>query len=391
MQIHFSTLFRFIDHFTLNVLKHYRHLDKSQWLPHDQLVDLQFRKLQDLAGNFGLEVRSWKDFYSLPFTTKDQLRRYIPKGNYGFSQTSGSTGDPFRFAVPLNHRSISIATELRNWEWLNWEGQFSFRLTVGEPSKKFKLYTKMLGIACKNYRTVNNDYLRFMRKKPFIVEGGGSAIRELTWLSKKKGIKSKDTTAIIIGEDASRHIPSLLEDYLGIYQSYGLSECVNVAFECESHNLHVNMENCIVEEQQGEIVVTNLNNKVTPFVRYRTRDEGRVERSSCKCGRKFDIVKEIRGKIVDFYAGDEVKRPLGRWLLSPLTHTYFHYFKTYKAKVYPREGVFRLIVVPKATKERAKESLSSYLRWVERETGLKAETVLVDDLPMDHKLFEVCI
>jgi hypothetical protein len=390
MPTRFNVLFRLVDRFTLNVLKHYRQLAESQWFSHDRLVDLQFRKLQDLAENFGLEVGSWKDFYGLPFTTKDQLRGYAPKGDYGFSQTSGSTGDPFRFAVPLNHRSVSIATELRNWEWLKWEGQFSFRLTVGEPSKKFKMYAKMLGMACKNYRTVNSDYLRFMRKKPFIVEGGGSAIRELTWLSRKEGIRSKDTIAIIIGEDASRHTPSLSEDYVDIHQSYGLSECVNIASECEYHSLHVNMENCIVEEQQGEIVVTNLNNGVTPFVRYRTGDGGRVEKSSCKCGRKFDIVKEIRGKIVDFYAGDEVKRPLGRWLLSPLTHTYFHYFKTYKAKAYPSEGVFRLFVVPRTTKERAREGLSSYLRWVEEETGFKAETVVVDDLPMDHKLFEVC-
>jgi len=284
------------------MLDYYNQLKKSEHFTYKELRDLAFMKLRALCKNFGIEINSWKDFYGLPLTSKEQLRNYIPKvSSYGLSQTSGRTGEPFRFATPIERRAINKATEIRNWEWLGWRGQFSVRLTHGEPSRWMKLYNYFLHITLRNFRTVNPSYVRLIRKRPFIIHGVASAIRELVWFSQKEKIKRSEAKCVLLGEDQSEHMSVLSDFFSGVYQSYGLSECVNCAFECQHHSLHVNMENCIVEEVDNEIVITNLNNYVTPFIRYRTGDRGHVKRSHCKCGREFDIITGLQGRKVDFY------------------------------------------------------------------------------------------
>lgn len=372
------------------MLKYYRALKASENFPIEALQELQFFKLQKLCKNFHINIESWNDFHNLPLTTKNQVRSYTPETeNHGVSETSGSTGEPFKFATPPERRAINMATELRNWEWLDWTGQLAFRLTRGKPSLKSKLYNGLINVTCKNYRTINESHVKVLGWSPFILHGGTSAVRELTWLAERNHIDCNGTKAILIGEDPSVHIPVLSEYYSAVYQSYGLSECVNVAFECEHHSLHVNMENCIAEEVNGEIVVTNLNNYVTPFIRYRTGDKGHVEKSRCKCGRPHDVITGLQGKSVDFYADETLKRPLGWWLVSPLGHNYSQFFKRYRVEAYPKDGTLRVILVPKLPRKWVNGVMKPYLSWITRETGLDASFVLVEKISDGYKLFEV--
>jgi len=385
-----NLLLRIVDRFSLNVLKYYAQLKETQWFSYNDLRDLQWMKLKQLSEHFKIEITCWKDFYKLPLTLKEQLRNYHPvERKYGWSQTSGSTGEPFKFATPLERRSIDKATELRNWEWLGWNGQLAVRLVAGKPSLKMKAYNHLLHIACRNYRTVDESYVDLMLKHPYIIHGGTSAIRELTWLAQKRQPTFNKTRCVLIGEDPREHIPILLNYYRDVYQSYGLSECVNVAFECEYHNLHVNMEKCIVEEIDGELVITNLNNYVTPFIRYKTGDKGKVKRSNCKCGRKLDVITNLQGKGVDFYASEELKRPLGWWLVSPLGHNYHQFFNRYRVRFFPKSKTITVHLIPKVSKKEATRGLLPYLKWVQKETGLRATLNLVDEIPKGYKLFEV--
>jgi len=209
-----------------------------------------------------------------------------------------------------------------------------------------------------------------------------------------------NANCILIGEDPSSHIPKLTNHYCGVFQSYGLSECVNTACECQHHTLHINMENCIIEEINGEIVVTNLNNTVTPFIRYKTGDKGHVERSHCKCGRKLDVIVGLQGKSVDFYAGPEVTRPLGWWLVSPLGHKFHQCFRQYKVQALPKEGLIKVYVIPKIKTQKvaaftngkpafAPKGLYPYLMWLKKQTGLRATLEFANEIPESRKLFEV--
>ena len=70
-----------------------------------------------------------------------------------------------------------------------------------------------------------------------------------------------------------------------VYDRYGTMELGGVACECEAHTgLHISAENNYVEilsdglpaeaGEVGDLIVTNLNNRGMPFIRYRIGDAG---------------------------------------------------------------------------------------------------------------------
>ncbi len=82
--------------------------------------------------------------------------------------------------------------------------------------------------------------------------------------------------------------------------------------------MHVIDQNVVVEYlcgdkpvgpgEDGEIVVTHLDNWAMPFIRYRTGDVAQFETKTCKCGRNLSTMKKIQGRTTDF-----VVTPDGRW------------------------------------------------------------------------------
>lgn len=84
---------------------------------------------------------------------------------------------------------------------------------------------------------------------------------------------------------------------------YGASEFMNIAFECEKGELHVNSDWVILEpvDERGEpvpagkpsanVLLTNLANRVQPFIRYELGDSVTMVPGACACGRHFPRVR----------------------------------------------------------------------------------------------------
>ena len=84
-----------------------------------------------------------------------------------------------------------------------------------------------------------------------------------------------------------------------IRSEYGATESGIIAFECPAGSMHINMEGVIVEEVNNEIVVTNLQMKSFPIIRYRLGDYIKLASNSikCNCGRNHRILEEVTGRI----------------------------------------------------------------------------------------------
>jgi phenylacetate-CoA ligase len=84
-----------------------------------------------------------------------------------------------------------------------------------------------------------------------------------------------------------------------IVSEYGSAESGLIAFECPNGSMHINMENVIVEEENNEIIVTNLNSYSFPIIRYKLGDYIRLEdkKFECPCGRAHPIIKDIFGRV----------------------------------------------------------------------------------------------
>jgi phenylacetate-CoA ligase len=111
------------------------------------------------------------------------------------------------------------------------------------------------------------------------------------------------------GETLSAAVRLRLELALGcaVRNSYGASEFMTIAWECDQHRLHVNADWVILEPVDGQgrpmpagefscsTLLTNLANFVQPLVRYDLGDSVKLHRDPCACGSTLPVI-EVEGR-----------------------------------------------------------------------------------------------
>lgn len=108
-----------------------------------------------------------------------------------------------------------------------------------------------------------------------------------------------------------------------VRETYGMSEIVAAASECEAGVLHQWPEAGIIEVlqgdlpvpngQTGDLICTGLLNADMPLIRYRVGDRGAIGagHETCSCGRSLPIISKIEGRTDDvLYTRDG--RAIGR-------------------------------------------------------------------------------
>ncbi|MDD2879229.1 MAG: phenylacetate--CoA ligase family protein [Rhodoferax sp.] len=111
------------------------------------------------------------------------------------------------------------------------------------------------------------------------------------------------------GETLSAAARLWLEHTLGcaVRNSYGASEFMSIAWECDQRRLHVNSDWVILEpvDQRGRPVpegrlsyttlLTNLANHVQPLIRYDLGDQVLLRHEPCACGSSLPVI-EVQGR-----------------------------------------------------------------------------------------------
>ncbi len=103
-----------------------------------------------------------------------------------------------------------------------------------------------------------------------------------------------------------------IEERMGIaaHEAYGLTELMGpgVAFTCEYRKLHMNEDHVYAEVidpeteqpapmgEAGEMVLTSLQRRAMPMIRYRTKDITRLVREKCACGRTLIQMEKVTGR-----------------------------------------------------------------------------------------------
>ena len=110
------------------------------------------------------------------------------------------------------------------------------------------------------------------------------------------------------------HERRVIEQAFGcpVTNRYGCEEVGLIACECEQHQgMHLNIPHVYVEfldanncpvrpGEPGKIVVTDLNNRGMPLIRYRVEDVGVYTEKTCSCGRGMPILERLEGRVADF-------------------------------------------------------------------------------------------
>jgi phenylacetate-coenzyme A ligase PaaK-like adenylate-forming protein len=341
-----------------------RLLEEDQWKPREDIESKSLARLRELlvhsqrnvpfyrdamekVGFEPADLRSFADLQALPIIDKRELRENYGRfkasgedGSYDIWTSSGSTGAPFPFR--LDRRSVranNFAALARGRRWWNMDygvreamiwsglsdltGTLSGRLNAIKRRISWSLKNiTMLDVYLLDDAAIERAYRQFARSRPKLVRAIASGLLRFAAGVERLGLDGRRLgieVAIYTGEGLTRAQRDRIENVLDCrtVSEYGCTELGVIAFECPQGGLHLSHENLVVEfvvdgrparsGEQAELVVTNLNDRIYPLVRYKVGDLAASSTKSCACGRSPPLIEELGGRVHDI-----VRTPRGR-------------------------------------------------------------------------------
>lgn len=239
-----------------------------------------------------------------------------------FSETSGTSGQVLKFYRNEEWDSHNRAAMFRGYSWYGvspWEKNGYFWGYNIDKSKRLK--TKLLDLLQHRFRLFSyedEEIRRFTEKlkNASYLNGYSSMIYEVAKMVNTLGFGGQFHLKMIKGtsEKIYDRYQEEVQQAFGskIISEYGAAESGLIAFECpECGNMHINMENVIVEECEGEIIVTNLLSRSFPIIRYKLGDSIKLAPPNfqCPCGRKHPVLTDVLGRVGKKIIGKEKVYP----------------------------------------------------------------------------------
>ena len=308
------------------------------------------------AGVEPARVGSIADLAGLPPLTKADLRergealcaggRVDPA--WIRNASGGSTGAPVTFYQdPAYHRRM-LADQARHvtWTGLPWWTPRAFAWGADRDSRahdgwRARLRDVATGTLFLNtFRAGDAEYAAFARAcaadaVPLVV-GYASSLEHLARAvgqERARGLAWRPRAVQSSAERLSPEMRARIEEAFGApaFDRYGSREMGNAAHECAAHaGLHVSMERVIVEVvrdgravpdgEEGELLVTVLDNVAQPLIRYAIGDVGRkLPGSPCPCGRAYERLEITAGRSSDLFTTPAGRRVHGEYF----THLFY--------------------------------------------------------------------
>lgn len=269
----------------------------------------------------------------LPILTKDIIKDNIemfrpikPILGCKAVTTGGSTGTPFAYKMSIKSRQLSMAMLLQGWGLGGYNLGDPVAILAGGSlvSNKLTLITRLKSYFLNrhnfsSYGIDNNDFNDYHQKilhiKPFFLRGYPSAIflfaEYLQNNNLKPGFKLKAifTTSEMLFPKQRLLIEKVFN--CSVFDGYGVNDGAISAFECSNHNgFHMDSERGLMEvadeqgiglnDKQGKILGTTLEEKCMPLIRYDTGDLGVISDNYCPCGNEKLILKTLQGMSTDY-------------------------------------------------------------------------------------------
>jgi phenylacetate-CoA ligase len=352
-------------------------LRQTQWLPRAEVEALQLRRLRRLvqhaydhvayyretlqsAGVKPDDVRSLDDLRRLPVLTKTGLRENLyfdllsdnhDKRKILKIATSGSTGEPLALFADRFQLDMRWANTARNVEWTGyrfpdrqvrlWHSTIGLnsRQALKEHLDALLSRRKFFSVFALDAATLERYVAYVRRHRPTLLDGYAEAFNVVANLLASQRVDGLRAGAII---SSAQTLPAetrrLVEAQFGcrVFDKYGAREFSGIAHECEAHaGYHVNAESYLVEVirdgrpardgEIGEVLVTDLNNRCVPLIRYQLGDLAVATSRACPCGRGLPLIERVIGRVQAVVLGTN-----GRYMPA----TFFaHFFKEYEYAV----------------------------------------------------------
>lgn len=329
-------------------LDHLAFLEATQWLPEEQIEQIQLEMLKQLLVYAGERVpyytelfkrerfdprgvTSRADLRALPVLTKDIIReRYLDlidpahRGKNLKKGTSGSTGAPLKFEYSLESEAFRRAVKLRGYRWAGFrEGLpvFYYWAQVRPPptgllGAKIRLdralRREVFVDSMRQNRDTMSEAVRSCRRvRPHVIIGYTQAMAVWARFILDRGLRDwADLPVLCAAEAVLPGDRSVLERAFGpaVFETYGSRETMLIGAECPAHTgLHLSEENLLIEVvrdgkkaapgENGDVLVTDLHNYGMPFIRYVNGDLATfAPPGPCPCGRGLRRLLRVDGR-----------------------------------------------------------------------------------------------
>jgi phenylacetate-CoA ligase len=327
-------------------LRYYYQLRRTQWLPRDEIRQLQearlralvkhayrhvpyYREMFDRQGIKPEGIRNIADLQHLPVLSKSDVRTNLhfdllsdthDKRQMLPVTTSGNSGEPLTYYADKTQLEMGWAINLRNQEWVGYHfgdrrsriRQSTFRLTRLEAIR-FWLDTFLSRCTVLPGADLDRESIRRLAEslkqyRPTLLEGDAETLELIAHYAGENGGGVTDAV-ISSGQTLSDERRADMERAFGapVFDKYASRRFGTVAHECEQRQgCHVNAESFIVEilrdgrparnGESGEIVITDLTNLSAPLIRHATGDRATATDEECPCGRGLPLIRDIEGR-----------------------------------------------------------------------------------------------
>jgi phenylacetate-CoA ligase len=338
-------------------------LDKSQFYSSEQLRELQLKKLRYLVQKALRHSLFWKERFAaigleegdiarlesldkIPVLSKrdiierrDQiLLQGADESCLIENKSGGTTGSPLSYYLDHHKAAVREAATLRHNLWSGYRIGDRLATIWGAPGdfeKKKSLKTMareifwgkhiLLDSTSISEESINAFIIKWKKFRPEILLAYAVSLHFFVKYLKDQAITLPSVRSIIISAEVlTDEARAEIEDYFGakIYERYGCREVSIIASECPQHDgLHVNAENLFLEfepiddmhegRQLAKILLTDLENHVFPFIRYRLGDVVLINHNQkpCACGRSLPKIEAVSGRISEY-----IKLESGRYI-----------------------------------------------------------------------------
>jgi phenylacetate-CoA ligase len=373
---------------------------RNESLTPSALATLQTRQLRTLLRHARERVPFYRDLYaaygiraasgdaphdllqSLPIVDKTMLRAAgatavsldAPADRVTIN-TSGSSGEPFRFQIDRRYDQWRKAQYLRpylsNGRHLT-ECVMRLRsLRLAPPQRPLFRRLGLLPELLVDLAADPEETRRtWQLQRPRILQGYPSALRLLAQYCLEHN-RAFEPAPRLVFTDSELLLPETRELIERAFQApvidvFGTFETDNIAYQCGRRaGYHVTPDSVILEIVRdgarvgprgiGELVVTVLRNWTTPFIRYNLHDLAAWATEPCGCGRTTPLLEVFAGR-----ANDLLTYPDGRYLtpmgITALFSERAHLLRQYQMRQ-TGPARFDLSIVPTAAFTAAESEL----------------------------------
>jgi len=338
-------------------------LQAIQWWTPEALSELQQARLADLLNFAAAHTEYYKSslarrtpvgpreafdaLQSLSLLTKTDVQSRISDlwasqspGRVTRKTTGGSTGQAVTILKDRSALAFERAAMWLGYGWAGiqfgdrcarfWGSQFDGRRRLIGKAGDFAMNRVRFSAFAFDDTDLEEYWKRCITFRPAYLYGYVSMLEAFASFIERRGYDGRQLGAravITTSEVLTRPQRALMERAFQTRVSveYGCGEVGPIAYECPEGSLHLMSADLIVEFLDergspvphgtgGQIILTDLNGRAMPLIRYRIGDNG-VAGSTCTCGRGFPVLAKIWGRAYDVVQGIDGRRYHGEFFM----------------------------------------------------------------------------